>query len=282
LKGAALAPILYGDIGLRPFTDLDVLIQPKDLECATDYLFRLGYESQVVRNATFQAQFNFEQHFQRLGQSSSFVDLHWHLVSSVYHRERIELAWFWDRTCKQTIGGVQTLVLNPNAMFMHLCMHLVFHHASRILLRTYDLALWILRYGTSADWDEIVSAAIAFHLAAAIRSACAAAYHDWGIGLPAEIADRLKTLRVSAAERAVFRVVSNPDQRLIPLVNLAFQPGIGSKLSYVKAMLFPSEAFLRTTMPASAQGPWFIMVLRRILRTPRRWLRAARQILHRG
>src|SRR5690606_15488250 len=44
LKGPALAHLLYGDVALRQFADLDVLVRPSDAATAVGAVLGLGYE----------------------------------------------------------------------------------------------------------------------------------------------------------------------------------------------------------------------------------------------
>src|SRR5882724_9901509 len=45
LKGAALAQSVYGDIGLRPMGDIDLLVRKEDLDCAEQIMSTLGYST---------------------------------------------------------------------------------------------------------------------------------------------------------------------------------------------------------------------------------------------
>ena len=49
LKGAALAKTVYGDIGLRQMSDIDILAKKEDLPKAVELLFHMGYGYANIR-----------------------------------------------------------------------------------------------------------------------------------------------------------------------------------------------------------------------------------------
>jgi hypothetical protein len=81
-KGPVLAESVYGDLSLREFSDLDVLIHEQDLGKAEALLTACGYQAQFpdsdYRSAflRYQGQYAFEH-----GQTAIMVDLHWRLSS---------------------------------------------------------------------------------------------------------------------------------------------------------------------------------------------------------
>src|SRR3989442_13911657 len=44
-KGPTLAVLAYGDLGLRPFRDLDIVVDPADIDAGRALLQRLGYHT---------------------------------------------------------------------------------------------------------------------------------------------------------------------------------------------------------------------------------------------
>ncbi len=83
LKGAALAPLVYRGIALRPMADLDLLIRRSDLSSAEGALCQLGY----VPDEAYQSREWYEQHHHHLvpyvaRDGSATVELHHHCVPS--------------------------------------------------------------------------------------------------------------------------------------------------------------------------------------------------------
>src|SRR5689334_7254469 len=48
LKGAVLATEVYGDLGLRPFTDIDLLVKPEQIKEAETVVKQLGYAAEFA------------------------------------------------------------------------------------------------------------------------------------------------------------------------------------------------------------------------------------------
>jgi putative nucleotidyltransferase-like protein len=76
-KGPELVQGSYGDLGLRPFGDLDLLVHPRDVALAETLLEREGYE----RDRTYYLTFTWEYFFARpAGPGPRLgVDLHWRI-----------------------------------------------------------------------------------------------------------------------------------------------------------------------------------------------------------
>jgi hypothetical protein len=81
-KGASLAVGLYGDLSLREFDDIDLIVDKQQIACVEDILSSLGYRpalgSSVFREAflSYQRQFTFV----RENDASLAIDLHWHFA----------------------------------------------------------------------------------------------------------------------------------------------------------------------------------------------------------
>src|SRR5215831_18409438 len=81
-KGPVLADTVYGDLSLREFSDLDVLIRKGDLLKAEELLLSCGYRAQIpdrdYRAAflSYQGQYAFCH-----VQAGNWLDLHWSLAT---------------------------------------------------------------------------------------------------------------------------------------------------------------------------------------------------------
>src|SRR5262245_56636798 len=120
LKGAVLAELLYGDLALREFSDLDIIVQEADMSKAEDILTAWGYQADFpdrdFRSAflSYQGQYAF-----RNQQTGLVVDLHWRL-SSKGEAFPLKSEEIWPRLGQVTISGrtVPTLALDDLALFL--------------------------------------------------------------------------------------------------------------------------------------------------------------------
>jgi hypothetical protein len=152
-KGPVLAHTLYGDMSLREFSDLDVLIHEADLSNVEDILTTRGYQADFpdrnYRSAflSYQGQYAF-----RDSNTGISVDLHWRL-SSKGVAFPLQLAEIWPRLERVAIAGrtVQTLAHDDLALF--LAVHGT-KEGWRSLIWVCDFAELLHKYQDS-DWMAI-------------------------------------------------------------------------------------------------------------------------------
>jgi len=119
-KGPVLAESLYGDVALREFSDLDVIVHEVDLCKAENILTACGYQPDFpdrdYRSAflSYQGQYAFRNY-----QTGIFVDLHWRLASKGVAFP-LKSADVWSRLQQVTIAGrtVPTLAQDDLALFL--------------------------------------------------------------------------------------------------------------------------------------------------------------------
>ncbi len=86
LKGAALAKTVYGDIGLRPMGDIDLLVKREDLPRAEKVLFGLGYTYSINNPDHYKEN---HYHISYIHPDRNIpVEIHWH-ISQKSHPFRI-------------------------------------------------------------------------------------------------------------------------------------------------------------------------------------------------
>jgi hypothetical protein len=179
LKGAAMAPMLYGDIALRFMYDLDLLVPTEAREQALASLAPLGYavdpgapadlRAQARRSgllprgagpldATQTAAVYARHHFHyylRRPQQSFPVEIHWHITKP---GSGLDIQDFWGSARPVTIHGVETLALRPEHLLIHLCVHLAADGYRKLRLsRFVDLHLAMNRQ--EIDWELVLRAA---------------------------------------------------------------------------------------------------------------------------
>lgn len=86
IKGPALALNLFGDVALRPFDDLDVLVTPAQTAAAQSVLRERGYRPTFEKQRPWDewARRNCEVMAYRNAAENVTCDLHWHLRNEAY------------------------------------------------------------------------------------------------------------------------------------------------------------------------------------------------------
>jgi hypothetical protein len=162
-----------------------------------------------------------------------------------YYRQRIPIAWFWERTTALEAGGAAALALKPEAQLLHLGLHFALHHRADRLLWSFDLALLLTRWGGDLDWGEVAQAARAFGLVPALQTTLASVRGAWGVAVPAQAEALLAAARPGRAERLLLAVMSARRREARILSDGLSLPGVRAKLGYWLELLFPSPAYMR-------------------------------------
>jgi hypothetical protein len=152
-RGPALAVSFYGDLALREFGDLDVLVRRKDVFRAMDLLIASGYRPFFPLPANRQAVLPRGEHTFCSEKGKVFLDLHWpsRIDSFLAHGSN----GVWHRLESVSIEGHAVLTLSQHDMFLWLCIHGAKHNWRRLG--------WIcdlnemVRANRRMDWDGIVA-----------------------------------------------------------------------------------------------------------------------------
>lgn len=151
LKGPLLTAELYGNLELRPMTDLDILVRTHDVLKAKRLLLARGYlpekdldTRQEKQYLNHECAFHFYQAKRKLN-----VDLHWRIV----RWQAFKSDFLWSRAVTVRSGEIQSLWLAPEELFLYLCIHLD-KSPSYQLKWVLDIALVLVRH-PKMDWDRI-------------------------------------------------------------------------------------------------------------------------------
>ena len=154
-KGPVLGQEAYGDIGLRPFGDLDLLLHRSDLLRAKNILAEQGYRPHLSMNDAEERTYLDEQYAygffrEDLGIE---VELHWALA----HRKfafRADPEAAWQRSREIEIGGTAVRTLRLDDLIVFLCAHGAKHEWKQLVWVT-DIAELLYRY-PDLDGDQVI------------------------------------------------------------------------------------------------------------------------------
>ena len=187
LKGMAVATLYYGDPGLRPMVDVDVLVPVARRRDAIATLERAGWTPQwSVPDATLAVIHSLPFR----GPGGREMDLHWHaLMEGCDERADDD---FWADAVALTIAGVATRTLSPTDLLLHACVHGIRSPFSWIA----DAAV-LLRAAT-IDWDRLVAQARARDLVLPVADALGVLVDVAGAPVPGEVLAALRRTPTSA------------------------------------------------------------------------------------
>jgi hypothetical protein len=131
-KGPTLALQAYGDVGLRQFGDLDVLVQRQDLPRVRELLVSRGFKpnpeltgAQQAALLRFDCAYNFD-----IGQGV-MLDVHWNFVEQ-HLSIGMDTNRLWTRLEPITLGGQRFMTLAPEDLLLILCLHGFTHTWERL------------------------------------------------------------------------------------------------------------------------------------------------------
>lgn len=267
LKGGALGRSLYPSPGLRPYSDLDLLVPREQWQAAVTALGSLGYRpdygSIPERSAGINAAIGYHLPLRGGPGNGTTVELHWALLAGEGNWSSPALDWFWTQTEECAPSFVQ---LAPTAQLLYLAAHAVLRHGRFArLIWFYDLHLLIERWGDRLDWDELLLRAREFHWADALATALEATRQRFGTPLPEGFVEALRQDADDAARRLVTLKTGGLQTRTRRLwANLLAMPW-HARLHLLAVTLWPSAAFLRWRYRPQPEWLWPLLY-------PYRWL----------
>jgi hypothetical protein len=159
LKGPALAVSVYGDVSLREFTDLDLLVRKQDVPAAEDLIASQGYEPKQRMTRTQQAaslQVKCSRGFVR-NDGKVRVELHWGLLEWQFASSAFAFDSLWQRTGQVSLVGTTVRSFPPEDLLLFLCVHGAKH--------IWDSLGWIcdvaelVRLHQKLDWERTMAQA---------------------------------------------------------------------------------------------------------------------------
>src|SRR5438046_7553602 len=251
-KGPVLAQQLYGDLSLREFVDLDILVASTAASTVISLLSAKGFEAQFI--LTRQQFARFQTMRSQLGlyhpAKNVLVEVHWALLSPGYtFSPAAQIAWESIQTISIAGRAIQTFSHETQLLFA--CLHQAKHNWSR-LGWLMDLAA-LIRQSPAMDWLQIQNRAGSFGTARMIRVSLRLVQRLFQVTLPGRITEWVAAdlYSVKIAEKILKRLL------LVDTTATADKP-------------MPMDPFFRASMESLADRTfyWFDTILRP---TPLEW-----------
>jgi SAM-dependent methyltransferase len=182
-KGPLVAAYAYGDIGARPFTDLDLILSDTDVLVARRLLLAEGYRSLAPRSDSDRS--GGLPHGHALGLQShdgrAVVELHWRVTAS----SPLRFEQLLPSTTPFSLLGAPVPCLSPEQLLLVLCMHGA-KHAWERLEWVCSVAHLIARH-PEIDWDRLAADARAVRTQRSVALGLALATRLAGAPVPASV-----------------------------------------------------------------------------------------------
>jgi len=131
-KGPTLALAAYGDISLRQFADLDLLVRKSEFLRIKELLEAGGFDSHLKLGPRQEAALlRFDCAWNFVNQNGVMIDIHWDLVER-HFGIRFDVAGLWQRLQPVTMGGKEFQTLANEDLLLVLCLHGFTHTWERL------------------------------------------------------------------------------------------------------------------------------------------------------
>jgi hypothetical protein len=265
LKGAALIETSYGgQIGLRPLSDVDLLVKSSDIPVIHKELVAMGFCPANPHSSFYT-------------NGSAAFDLHTDLVGASRIRRRADAIRFdmdvvWESALPRDGRDGRLLVLSPAFQFLHLAVHALKHSFSRLIWLV-DLAL----VARQQDWEDLLERAHETGTLRPLTYALSALERCLAWEIPKEVRENL--VRLNRTERLFLDLVKarRCEAHVLGEPILAFSiPSWSGRLAYLIEYMIPKR---RTLSHDSSSTPSWLLYPRRLGRIVRRGLSYLRMSL---
>jgi hypothetical protein len=257
LKGGHLAEIVYGNIGLRPMGDLDLLVHWQDLLRLEDVLLPAGYRQTQPHLGIDGA----DHHVRYAGPKGDLIEFHWDLLDPLWPA-RFDVDRLWAASSEVSLAGTSATVLSAEDLLLHLCAHPCMDRLIFGLKTLCDISETAYFYRGRIDWQAIRQRSQRWQLDRCAYLMFQLAHDLLSVPVPGWL---LESLRPPDLPESALRLVR---EQLVMPDNFGSYESIsrlwggrswGEKVRLVLERLFPSRRSLLRNYP---QAPDSIGILR--------------------
>ena len=219
LKGAALIPLYYGEAGVRPMADFDLVVRPEEALATIRLLERSGWERDPGLPLTpgF-ISVHYSWHF-RLPAAAE-LDLHWYIFDQCcYPNADVES---WESSVPVEIEGFPARALNPTDQLLHTCVHGAEWNPVPPLRWIADAMTIFDRAAAQIDWQRLLRQTKERRLVPAVRDTLTYLRKRLDAPVPDALLSALRNAPVSFIERREYRSRTSPPGNFPSLRKICF------------------------------------------------------------
>ena len=247
-KGPALAVLAYGDLNVRRFVDLDLIVRRADVTRAIEVLTESGYVSSRDLTDEQQSVLLRTQHNLQFACGRVIVELHWQ-VSSELFAATVTAEKFWESLSTLELNGRKLKTLSTEDLLFALCVHGSRHLWQR-LAWICDIDRLVTNNQT-VNWSKLCERAKWANAERMFLLGPALAARLLGTHLPAVLATAIaRDKRIEAlCEQIGARLFDGPEPSPVPILtvirfNLLIRSGWRSRIRYGRFLFAPTDSDL--------------------------------------
>ncbi|MFC2175579.1 nucleotidyltransferase family protein [Bacteroidota bacterium] len=270
LKGIYLGEVVYKDIGARHLSDIDVLIQEKDLTHVCDLMRNRGWsvKSMTMHSKIAEEEFT-HAHPATLVKSHVSIELHTHL----YNRNQgtsISKKELWGDTYSEQFLGVEIRQLSSELLLQHLCLHLHKHlvgHELKIL-NFCDIREFLVVQKDNFSWQRFKNLAEQYSCKEEIDQILYLCVKYWNVSIPKDFLN--SEMQDTKLNERFWNFMSGDSKKekqflknrlSIKNRNISQLKSNKDRLTFLQGFVFPTSDFMRKRYNLTADGrlfPWYV------------------------
>ena len=201
-KGPMTAMSAYGDLSLRTFSDLDLLVHPDDFLTLREIAIDHGYqcdrlmaasERECLKQLNSQEQASYFQSQKEYSllkvESRTFLDIHQGILSKQF-LPLFDTRWIWNHTQESKIGGHPVLGLTPDVQVLVLAAQGAEEYWPQ-LGKLFDLAMSIERH-PNLDWNTLLDLSETLDILPRLLLGLSLIQSLYGVTLPDPVDKKIK------------------------------------------------------------------------------------------
>jgi hypothetical protein len=251
LKGACFVLTLYPDIGLRPMSDLDIMVPKARVTEAVQIAAGLGYLDAAPEAVPgMNARVNHHVWLQKPDAPAHLLEIHYSLVADQGFTFAVPVDWFWEQAqpieAKLQQEYPALLMLSAEAQILYAAAHATLQHGFKEtpLRWFYDFDRLARRYSHQIDWQALIEQAQHLEWGSALGAYAAETVKYFETPIPINIQETLAGLSDRHSHLVQSQKQAAATQTLSELQAIAKLQGV-EKLSKLIALLTPTPAYMR-------------------------------------
>lgn len=253
LKGIYLSEWLYKDIGLRQFSDIDLLVKEEDGERCLELLSTKGYKPRTSSPVSdFVASKSDFVHYAPMELNDISIEIH---VKLHKNKEKYKLAMdsIWKNALPVTIDKVAANTLDLSDMMIYLCIHLDKHfREGHVQFTSFnDITNLLEMEVTGIEWDKFINRCNLYKCEDVVFKYLLLVHKYFKASLPIQIVNRYKATLLAEDEDLFCLYLQGKWTKkeaitAVPLhiENLKQLHKLGDFINYMSDIIFPSKKFM--------------------------------------
>ena len=248
LKGIYLAEWLYGDIGLRQMSDIDLLVKEVDGDKSLGILSEMGYSEYDDSVTDFTKSKMDLVHYSPMIQNNISVEIH----IKLHHNDvnyKLDIKDLWLNAQPVTINKTEVKTLQLNDLLIYICVHLDKHFKIGHIQFTSinDIVNILDKFADSLNWNRIEERCMQFGCENEFFKYIILVTKFFDVSIPSEIIQKYESFLLKKDIRMFYNYLSGyRNLTAIPthVGNIKEIDNLADTLRYLWDIIFPPKAFM--------------------------------------